>query len=256
MQHLLIFFEWVNIAHENQVGTGLGMSVFRGDPGSRLERIGGVGLRTACPPTTPTLFLLNQSIRSPLFPSPPGGRQLAGRTNFTFRVSSSNGRRCDAVAAATGKQLKMQPQPQGGDWLCWQTLQTTLRQWLLDCNPPRFLEPSAINQHLITVGRTVHGLLGAPSTCLSSSISQQWACSSSTLATSSMVHCAKLWAVPSPGQVVPKGLTAVCAYVMLLFLLQGKSYQDMLLIGDLSGHIAVQQITNTAFMGGYSVVSI
>lgn len=163
-------FEWVNIAHENQVGTGLGMSVFRGDPGSRLERIGGVGLRTACPPTTPTLFALNKSIRSPLFPSPPGGRQLAGRTNFTFRVSSSDGGRCDAVAAATGKQLKMQPQPQGGDWLCWQTLQTTSRQWLLDCNPPRFLEPSAINQHLITVGRTVHGLLGAPSTCLSSSI--------------------------------------------------------------------------------------
>lgn len=91
---------------------------------------------------------------------------------------------------------------------------------------------------------------------MSSSSSQQWACSSSTLATSSMVRCAKLWAVPSPGQAVPKGLTAVCAYVMLLFLLQGESYQDMLLIGDLSGHIAVQQITNTAFMGGYSIVSI
>jgi hypothetical protein len=97
-----VVFEWVNIAHENQVGTGLGMSVFRGDPGSRLERIGGVGLRTACSPTTPTLFLLNQSIRSPLFPSPPGGRQLAGRTNFTFRVSSAGGGRSCRVAAAMG----------------------------------------------------------------------------------------------------------------------------------------------------------
>lgn len=78
-------FKWVSIAHENQVGTGLGMSVFRGDPGSRLERIGGVGLRTACPPTVPTLFLLNQTQRSPLFPSPPGGQQLAGITNYTYR---------------------------------------------------------------------------------------------------------------------------------------------------------------------------
>lgn len=80
-------FKWVSIGHENQVGTGLGMSVFRGEPGSRLERIGGVGLRTACPPTVPTLFLLNQTQRSPLFPSPPGGQQLAGITNYTYRVS-------------------------------------------------------------------------------------------------------------------------------------------------------------------------
>lgn len=79
-------FKWVSIAHENQVGTGLGMSVFRGQPGSRLERIGGVGLRTACPPTEPTLFLLNNTQRSPLFSSPPGGQQLAGIVNYTYRV--------------------------------------------------------------------------------------------------------------------------------------------------------------------------
>jgi hypothetical protein len=64
------------------------MSTFQGQIGSRLERIGGVGLRTACPATGPTLKLLNSTQRSPLFPSPPGEQQLAGSTDFIFRVSS------------------------------------------------------------------------------------------------------------------------------------------------------------------------
>lgn len=37
---------------------------------------------------------------------------------------------------------------------------------------------------------------------------------------------------------------------------QGKLYKDMLLVGDLSAHIPIQQLTNAAYMGGYSIVSM
>jgi hypothetical protein len=62
-------FEHINIAHENSIGSGLGMSVFRGQPGSKLSRRGGVGLRTACPATGATLKILNSTQRSLLFPN-------------------------------------------------------------------------------------------------------------------------------------------------------------------------------------------
>lgn len=86
-------FVYVNIAHENVVGTGLGMTAVRGLPGSRLERLGGVGLRVACPATQPTLKILNSTQRTQLFPNA-DGRQLAGATDYVFRV------RCSAAAVA------------------------------------------------------------------------------------------------------------------------------------------------------------
>jgi hypothetical protein len=38
-------------------------------------------------------------------------------------------------------------------------------------------------------------------------------------------------------------------------LMQGTLYKDMLFIKDLSGHIPIQQLSNSAFMGGYAIVS-
>ena len=79
--------EWLGIANENRAGTGGGMTVFRGQPGSRVDWLGGVGLRPACPPTRPQLPLINSTQRISLFPSPPGAQQLADVVNVTYRVS-------------------------------------------------------------------------------------------------------------------------------------------------------------------------
>lgn len=80
-------FLYVSIANENRAGTGGGISVFQGQPGSRVEWVGGVGLRPACASTSSALSLLNNTQRSALFPSPPGGGQLVLSTNLTYRVS-------------------------------------------------------------------------------------------------------------------------------------------------------------------------
>lgn len=82
-------FLWVAIANENRAGTGGGISVFRGKPGSKVEWMGGVGLRPACAPTAPAVALVNNTQRSSLFPSPPGGRQLAKSVDFTYKVNHS-----------------------------------------------------------------------------------------------------------------------------------------------------------------------
>lgn len=76
----------VTTGRENMLGTGLGMSTFRGSTGSRIQRIEGAGLRPACPATGPTLLILNNTQRSVLFP---GSMQLAGATDFMFRVGHS-----------------------------------------------------------------------------------------------------------------------------------------------------------------------
>lgn len=74
---------YVSIANENRAGTGGGISAFRGLPGSRVEWVGGVGLRPACPSTASALSLLAITQRSSLFP----GKQVVSSTNFTYRVS-------------------------------------------------------------------------------------------------------------------------------------------------------------------------
>lgn len=74
---------WVSIANENRAGTGGGISAFRGFPGSRVDWIGGVGLRPACPPTASALSLLSSTQRSSLFP----GQQRVASANITYRVS-------------------------------------------------------------------------------------------------------------------------------------------------------------------------
>jgi hypothetical protein len=80
-------FMYVSIANENRAGTGGGISAFKGQPGSRVEWLEGIGLRPACAPTSSALALLNNTQRSALFPSPPGGGQLVRSTNLTYRVS-------------------------------------------------------------------------------------------------------------------------------------------------------------------------
>jgi hypothetical protein len=44
--------------------------------------------------------------------------------------------------------------------------------------------------------------------------------------------------------------------MLALSRVQGQPYVDMLLIGDLSGAIPMQQVTNNAFAGGYAIVSL
>lgn len=77
---------WVSIANENRAGTGGGITVFQGQTGSRVDWLGGNGLRKACPPARPQLQLINITQRSIYFPTPPGG-QLAELVNVTYRVS-------------------------------------------------------------------------------------------------------------------------------------------------------------------------
>lgn len=78
----------VSLANDNRAGAQGGTSAFRGQPGSRIEWVTGVGLRLACPPTAEQLPLVKATARSPLFPSPAGGQQLA-ITNFTYRVRTT-----------------------------------------------------------------------------------------------------------------------------------------------------------------------
>lgn len=77
---------FVSIANENAVGTGGGMTVFWGQQGSRVDWLGGVGWRLACPPARPQLSLIKLTQRSIHFPSPPDG-QLIELVNVTYRVS-------------------------------------------------------------------------------------------------------------------------------------------------------------------------
>jgi hypothetical protein len=84
-------FRSVSIANENRAGTGGGISVFRGQPGSRVEWINGVGLRPACGPTASAVALVNSTQRSSLFPSDPGGQQLARKVDLVYRVSGVSG---------------------------------------------------------------------------------------------------------------------------------------------------------------------
>jgi hypothetical protein len=77
---------YVSIANENRAGTGGGMTVFQGQPGSRVDWMGGYGIRKACPPTLPQLPAIKITQRSVLFPSPPGG-QLVEVVNATYKAS-------------------------------------------------------------------------------------------------------------------------------------------------------------------------
>jgi hypothetical protein len=81
-------FAHINIDNENVVGTGGGMSAFCGERGSRVVRIGGVGVRTACTDTPSGLKSLNATQRSPLFPEPLGQQRAGAVDAVTFRVSS------------------------------------------------------------------------------------------------------------------------------------------------------------------------
>jgi hypothetical protein len=80
-------FMYVSIANESRTGIGGGITAFQGQPGSKVEGLGGVSLRAACAPTASALTLLNNTWRSALFPSPPEGGQLVRSTNLTYRVS-------------------------------------------------------------------------------------------------------------------------------------------------------------------------
>lgn len=73
--------DYVSIANENRAGTGGGISAFKGLPGSRVDWIGGVGLRPACASTASALSLLASTQRSSLFP----GQQQVSSTNITYR---------------------------------------------------------------------------------------------------------------------------------------------------------------------------
>lgn len=42
----------------------------------------------------------------------------------------------------------------------------------------------------------------------------------------------------------------------MLLGLQGKFYQDMLAVGDLSTDVVPQQMTNASYTGGYAIVSV
>lgn len=78
----------VNIANENRAGTGGGITLFRGQQGSRVEWVNGMGVRKPCPPTSSALALLATTARSGLFPGPPSGQQVVRSVNMTFRVST------------------------------------------------------------------------------------------------------------------------------------------------------------------------
>jgi hypothetical protein len=106
-------FHSISIANENRAGTGGGISVFRGQPGSRVEWVSGVGLRPACGPTTSAVALVNSTQRSSLFPSPREGEQLVKSTDLVYRVSAVCGQCClahnvlqvDAVASCERQRV-------------------------------------------------------------------------------------------------------------------------------------------------------
>jgi hypothetical protein len=75
----------VTINNENQAGTGGGITIFTGQPGSRVDLMGGYILMKACPPARPHLALINMTQRSMLFPNPLG--QSVDLVNVTYRVS-------------------------------------------------------------------------------------------------------------------------------------------------------------------------
>lgn len=80
-------FAHVSINNENPAGTGGGMTVFRGQQGSKVDRVGGAGWRLACPPARQQLELLNLSQRSIQFPNPPPAKQQVQLVNVTYKVS-------------------------------------------------------------------------------------------------------------------------------------------------------------------------
>lgn len=77
---------WLSVSNENPTGSGGGMTVFRGQQGSRVDWMGGASWRLACPPARSQLELLNLTQRSILFPSPPAG-QLVKLVNVTYKIS-------------------------------------------------------------------------------------------------------------------------------------------------------------------------